>query len=270
MSDLPSESQFIQTGDFPSNSEAGTEKNAVGVIPRLGFWISQVLLSQRIRTVEPVEKTEDNVKTENSTADVQFLLAEYDRLKGLEVSHWEIYYARFNSFMTVALGVMAVYATLVTANPPIVSTAFPVPDLLAAVILLWGGFTFLGLVEINYGIKHLANAMIDIQAYFTENHAHLKKRLYFHKQELYEVPSKIEYYASRWILGGSPKLILAVLDSGLSAVLVARFLLWLQSSVVITILCTAAVFVIIGLLHMVYVRFAFRREYLTPGLPEKR
>jgi len=193
---------------------------------------------------------------------VQFLLDEYDRLKGLEVSNWEMYHGRFNHFMTVALALMAAYVTLLTADPPLIPQTYPVPDLLVVVILVWGGFTFLGLTELSCGTLHFVRAMRDIQEYFTARSPYLKEHLYFDSPELYQAPSKIEHFASRWILGGSPKQILAVLDSSLIAIVLARFLLSFQLPTIVVIPCTIFAFVMAGWLHKVYVQFAYRRKYL--------
>lgn len=210
------------------------------------------------------EKVENAPKANGTGADVQFLLEEYDRLKGLAASNWKIYYERFNFFMTVALGSTAAYVALLTADPPVIPQTYPLPDLLVVVIIVWGGFTFLDLTELSYGTLHLVNAIRDIQKYFTERSPHLKEYLYFEKSEIYEAPNKIERFVSRWIFAGSPKLVLAVLDSGLIAILVARFLWWLKSPIELIIACPIIAFAISGLLHMVYVKFAYRRKYITP------
>ncbi len=210
------------------------------------------------------KRPETDRKASEVDTDIPFLLAEYDRLSRMELSQWEIYHTRFNSFMTVALGVIAAYVALVTANPPMVPTEFPIPDLLAAVILLWGGFTFLNLTEISYGIKHLVNALRAIQSYFTNRHPYLIEHLYYDAPELYEAPTRTEYFVGRWLLHGSPKSVLTAVNGCLSAILIARLLRWLQSSMAIVILGTIVALVIVCLLHPLYVRFAYRRRYLTP------
>lgn len=210
------------------------------------------------------EKPDSGSGNGRADIDVRFLLVEYDRLKGLEISNWEIYYARFNSFMTVALGALAAYVALITANPPALPTYFPVPDLLLLVILVWGILTFLGLTELSYGIKHLVNALREIQAYFTHCCPDVSKYLYYDAPTLYQAPSRFEYFVSRWLLTASPKTVLAVVNGALSAVLIARLLAELQWPSAMVVLGAIVAFVAIGLLHPIYVTFAYRRQYLTP------
>ena len=180
--------------------------------------------SAQIEAVEPAAlHPEVGSEAKETDTQVQFLLAEYDRLKGLEISQSEVYYSRFNSFMTVSLAIIGAYVTLVTADSLSVSISFPVlPDLLALVILVWGIFTFLGLTEITCATRHVINALRDIRAYFTERHAVVADHLYYQKPELYEVGNWVERLAGRYLFRGSPKAILTLINSSLSAILVAR------------------------------------------------
>ncbi len=201
-----------------------------------------------------------------SDADVQFVLAEYDRLKGLEAAEWKNYYSRFNLFMTITLALAGSYITLASAGAVAISIVSPTPEILALIILVWGVFTFLGLVEDSYTIRHFVNALRCLQQYFTKRQTHLVQYLYFSEEshpELYRKPRWLPYLLSKYVLRGSPKLILSALNSGIAAVLVARLMLWRG---ILPSVCAAVgivLFILLGVLHAAYVERIYRREYLV-------
>jgi len=202
-----------------------------------------------------------------SDSGIRLLMVEYDRLKGLEVAFWDLYFKRFNDFMTATLALIGAYVALANLSSPLVPVGSPGPEILAALVFTWGIFTFLNLTQISYGIRHWVNAMNEIQRYFIENDQDLKSYLYFRRSSLYEAPAgilgKVEYQASRFLLRGSPKLVLAVLDSGLLAYLVAMLLATTRLLPVAVAAISILVFSVSGVLHAGYVRLIYRRNYIA-------
>lgn len=199
--------------------------------------------------------------SESPDVGVEFLLAEYDRLKGLQNTLWETYFTRFNSYMTVTLAIVGGYLTLATATKSSIPATSPVPEILLGVLFVWGVLTFLDMTDLAQGVNHHIRAMREIQRYFTDRNAELTDYLYYSKPELYRPPGKLRGFFAHW-LGGSPKMVLAMLNATMGTLLVAKLLVSFGFLPFWTVVLSMIAFVGIGVLHTVYVTAIYRRKYI--------
>jgi len=199
--------------------------------------------------------------TEPGDSGAGFLLAEYDRLKNLQNTMWEIYYTRFNSYMTITLAIIGGYLTIATATKSNIPATSPVPEILLGVLFVWGILTFLDMADLSQSINHHIRAMRDIQRYFTDRSTDLVDYLYYSKPALYKPPSRLRGFVVHW-LGGSPKMVLAVLNATMGALLLAIFLLSLGFLPWLTAVLALIAFFVLGAGHAAYVSIVYRRRYI--------
>jgi len=209
---------------------------------------------------------EDSPQTPQTTtrspeADVKFLLAEYDRLKTLRNTTEEIHYTRFNSYMTVTLAIVGGYLTIATATKSNIPATSPVPEILLGILFIWGVMTFLDMTDLTQSINHFVRAKNEIQRYFTDRSAELSSYLYFAQPERNPPTGKLRGFVARW-LGGSPKMVLAVLNAAMGALLIARLLLSLGFLPFWATVLSIIAFLGIGAVHVTYVKVIYRRKYI--------
>ena len=201
-----------------------------------------------------------------SQADVQLIIAEYDRLKGLEASEWNTYHSRFNFFMTVVLALLGGYVTLATATSQFVSPGSPVPEILGTIVLVWGVLTFIGLVDSSYTIRHYINALNWLQKFFIDKNLTIRKYLYFRKEsnpDLYRKTGWLEGLLAEYALRGSPKMVLALVNSAIITGLAAQTL-YLRGAPANTSLAVGIMIgVASGIAHVIYVKLIYRRKYIA-------
>ena len=135
------------------------------------------------------------------------------------------------------------------------------PEILLGILFIWGVMTFLDMTDLSHSINHHVRAMRNIQRYFTDRTTELVGYLYYSNPELYRPPSKLRGFVDHWS-GGSPKMVLAVLNAAMGALLIARLLLSLGFLPFWATVLSIIAFLGFGAVHVTYVKVIYTRKYI--------
>jgi hypothetical protein len=190
------------------------------------------------------------------SVDTDFLLAEYDRLKGLIIENYNAQHRRFDFYLVAAAAITAGIISLQVSSL-ITTTVERMTYLLLTAWVIWGVVTFVNLTYMNVAEQHIVNAINDIQDFFFERNGELKKLFYFRSSKFRWAGLGIRGVILRGLSGGGVKATLAVINSIILAYFCFQF--WtLSANATTRVIVTLFVFVLSGSLHAFYVMILYK------------
>jgi len=196
----------------------------------------------------------------NDGHSADFLLAEYERLRDIRAELAQKASRRFEFYVPISSAILGAYlvVTQTQGQPTLPWYAF---DLIALGLLGYGVITFLNLTFASTFHLQLVRAFKEIQKYFIGRDSSVKKYLYFSTPIKPSNRYRFPRILMRGMAGGSEKSVIASTDSALATYLLIsllRNLLFVQLSGVGIVVLAIATFVILGLIHGIYVTLAYR------------
>jgi hypothetical protein len=197
---------------------------------------------------------------DKKNASIEFLLAEYERLRDVRAELIHTAQRRFEFYLTITSAITGAIIVIEQTQSSLQMPTYMI-YLIALALLGYGLITFVNITYASCYHLHILRAFKVIQGFFISRDSDLSTYLYFNSPEPPENKYKFVKVLVRGMGGGSEKSLITLIDSTLFTFLLITFItnyLVRPTSDISIIIISIIVFICSCLLHVFYVTFMYR------------